>query len=133
MKKFVCLCFGVMFAFSLHAQPRKYFCEIRGMNKSFSSGMIITFNFGDNPKYSIGKGTKDDKILVDDNGKELEFNNMVDAANYLTEKGWSFQQAYSSFYGGAAVYNWLFYKEAENKEEAGKGIMTKETYKQLKK
>ena len=53
---------------------------------------------------------------------------MVDAANYMVEKGWSFQQAYSSAYGGHPVIHWIFFKDAETIEEAKKGIMTKEEY-----
>lgn len=68
--------------------------------------------------------------MVDENGKEIDFNSMVDAANYMSEKGWNFQQAYTSFYEGNVIHHWIFYKEADSQEEAGKGIMTKETYKQ---
>ena len=50
---------------------------------------------------------------------------MVDAANYMSEKGWNFQQAYTSVYAGNVIQHWIFYKEAETQEEAGKGIMTK--------
>ena len=69
--------------------------------------------------------------MVDENGKEIDFNSMVDAANYMSEKGWNFQQAYTSFYEGNVIHHWIFYKEADSQEEAGKGIMTKEKYKQI--
>lgn len=39
---------------------------------------------------------------------------MVDAANYMVDKGWNFQQAYSSAYGGKPVIHWIFYKDADN-------------------
>ena len=55
---------------------------------------------------------------------------MVDATNYMSEKEWNFQQAYTSFYEGYVIHHWIFYKEADSREEAGTGIMTKETYKQ---
>ena len=71
---------------------------------------------------------KNKQKLVGDNGEEIEFNSMVDAANYMSEKGWNFQQAYTSFYSGNAIHHWIFYKEANTREEAGKGIMTKGTY-----
>lgn len=111
-------------------EARKYYCEIKGIGKSFSSGLKITMDFGEHSKYSIGKGVIESKNLVAEDGESLEFNSMVDAANYMEEHGWIFKQAYSSFYGGTAVYNWIFYKEADTKEEAGKGIMTKETYRE---
>ena len=58
---------------------------------------------------------------------------MVDAANYMVERGWTFQQAYSSFYSTRAVIHWIFYKDAESIEKAREGIMTKEDYNKLKK
>ena len=45
----------------------------------------------------------------------------------------NFQQAYTSVYAGNVIQHWIFYKEAETQEEAGKGIMTKENYKRLQK
>ena len=64
--------------------------------------------------------------FVDENGEEIEFNSMV-------EKGWTFQQAYSSSYGGSPVIHWIFYKDAESMEKAREGIMTKTEYKKNKK
>ena len=49
----------------------------------------------------------------------------------LHSKGWNFQQAYTSFYEGNVIHHWIFYKEADSQEEARKGIMTKEKYKQI--
>ena len=65
------------------------------------------------------------------NGKEIKFNRMVDAANYMAEKGWTFQQAYSSTNSGIPVIHWIFYKDASNFDEARKGIITQEEYKTL--
>lgn len=48
---------------------------------------------------------------------------MVDAANYMVDKGWNFQQAYSSAYGGKPVIHWIFYKDADNMDKAREGIM----------
>ena len=58
---------------------------------------------------------------------------MVDAANYMVDKGWNFQQAYSSAYGGKPVIHWIFYKDADNMDKAREGIMTKTEYQKLKK
>lgn len=123
----VFICILSIIPVQLHA--RKYYCEIKGIGKNFSSVFKITIDFWENSKYSIGIGVIDSKDLVTEGGESVEFKSMVDTENYMEEKGCNFQQTYSSFYGGTAVYNWIFYKEAETKEEAGKGIMTKETYK----
>ena len=70
--------------------------------------------------------------FVDENGEEIKFNSMVDAANYMVNRGWIFQQAYSSVYGSNVVLHWIFYKDAKNFEEARKGIITKDEYKKRK-
>ena len=126
MKRLLILCIGLLFFIPIQLNARKYFCEI----KALSAGLKIVFDFGESPVYSIWNGLKSQQKMVDENGKEIDFNSMVDAANYMSEKGWNFQQAYTSFYEGNVIHHWIFYKEADSQEEAGKGIMTKETYKQ---
>lgn len=133
MKQLFILCIGLLCLFPIRMEARKYYCEIKGIQKELSSGLKIVFDFGESQVYSIWGGLKNKQKLVDENGEEIEFNSMVDAANYMSEKGWNFQQAYTSFYSGNVIQHWIFYKEAETKEEAGKGIMTKETYRELKK
>lgn len=131
MKRLMILCIGLLFFIPIQLNARKYFCEIKGTNKALSAGLKIVFDFGESPVYSIWNGLKSQQKMVDKNGKEIDFNSMVDAANYMSEKGWNFQQAYTSFYEeGNVIHHWIFYKEADSQEEAGKGIMTKETYKQ---
>ena len=72
--------------------------------------------------------------FVDSDGEEIEFNSMVDAANYMVERGWVFVQAYSSVYESRKpVLHWIFYKDAIDFEDAKRGIMTKDEYKKLKK
>ena len=80
-----------------------------------------------------GEVLKVSKKLVDEKGEEIPFNSMVDAGNYLSEKGWTFLQAYSSIYGSQAIVHWIFYKEADSPEDAVKGIITKEEYDKSKK
>ena len=58
---------------------------------------------------------------------------MVDAGNYMSNKGWTFVQAYTSVYGSQAIVHWIFCKEATNPNEAVKGIMTKDEYNKTKK
>lgn len=133
IKRLIIAFIGILSIIPIQLHARKYYCEIKGMQKELSSGLKIVFDFGESQVYSIWSGLNNKQRLVDDNGEEIEFNSMVDAANYMSEKGWSFQQAYTSFYSGNAIQHWIFYKEADTKEEAGEGIMTKETYKELKK
>ncbi len=121
------LCVGNTFA------QHRYYCEVEGIEKVLSSGLKIIFDFGTNTSYTVG-GTLNSKLkFVDENGEEINFNSMVDAANYMVDKGWTFQQAYSSTYGGNHIIHWIFYKDAENMEKAREGIMTKSEYQNLHK
>ena len=125
----ICLLFCVG---HIYAQ-RRYYCEVKGIEKSLSSGLKIIFDFGTKASYNIWGDLSSKLKFVDENGEEIEFNSMVDAANYMVEKGWTFEQAYSSSYGGSPVIHWIFYKDAESMEKAREGIMTKTEYKKNKK
>ena len=101
---------------------------MKGIEKYFSGGLKIIFDFGERESYNVW-GTLSNKLkFVDEKGKEIEFHSMVDASNYMVDKGWTFQQAYSSTYGGSPVLHWIFYKDAESFESARKGILTKDEY-----
>lgn len=129
IKRLLVLCFLFMLALGVYAQNKRYYCEIKGVEKDFSSGLKIVFDFGNNPVYSAWSGLKNKQKLVDENGEEIPFNSMVDAGNYMSNKGWNFQQAYTSVYGSQAIVHWIFYKDAESPDKAIEGIETKETYK----
>lgn len=123
----------VMSCISINAQTKKYYCEVKGVEKELTSGLKIVFDFGNNPVYSVWSGLKSKQKLVDEKGEEIPFNSMVDAGNYMSEKGWTFLQAYTSVYGSKAIVHWIFFKEAESPEEAIRGIMTKDEYNKQKK
>ncbi len=129
MNRLFVFCFMAMLTIASFAQNKRYYCEIKGVEKDFSSGLKIVFDFGNNPVYSAWGGLKSKQKLVDENGEEIPFNSMVDAGNYMSDKGWNFLQAYTSVYGSQAIVHWIFYKDAESPEKAIEGIETKETYK----
>ncbi len=116
------LCVG-----NVYAQHR-YYCEIKGIEKELSSGLKIIFDFGTKASYNIWGDLSSKLKFVDENGEIIKFNSMVDAANYMVDRGWTFQQAYSSVYSGNPIIHWIFYKDAENMEKASEGIMTKSEY-----
>lgn len=128
MKRIVISLFCALCVMCSFAQTQKYYCEIKGQEKDFTSGLKIVFDFGTNPVYSAF-GIKDSQKLVDEKGQEIKFNSMVDAGNYLSSKGWTFLQAYTSVYGSKALVHWIFSKDSDSPEEAVKGIVTKEQFK----
>ncbi|MBO4443600.1 MAG: hypothetical protein J5698_02150 [Bacteroidaceae bacterium] len=117
----------------LQAQDKRYYCEVKGAEKAIGAGLKIVFDFGNNPIYTEWGGLKSNQQFVDENGKEIPFNSMVDAGNYMSAKGWSFLQAYTSSYGSTSIIHWIFYKDAESPDKAVEGIMTVESYRQKNK
>lgn len=109
-------------------ETHRIYCEVKGVQKDFSSGLKIIIDFGNQASYNIWGALRSELKFVDDNGEEINFNSMVDAANYMVDKGWVFQQAYSSTYNSKPIIHWIFYKDVKNIEEAKKGIKTKSEF-----
>lgn len=128
MKKSFLIFLMIISSITMLAQTKKYYCEVKGIEKELSSGLKIVFDFGNNPVYSAWGGLKSKQQLVDEEGEEIPFNSMVDAGNYMSNKGWTFVQAYTSIYESKSIIHWIFYKEATSPKEAVKGIMTKDEY-----
>ena len=106
MKKSFLIFLMIISSITMLAQTKKYYCEVKGIEKELSSGLKIVFDFGNNPVYSAWGGLKSKQQLVDEEGEEIPFNSMV---------------------------HWIFCKEATNPNEAVKGIMTKDEYNKTKK
>lgn len=126
-KKYLLILF-LLLAGKVCAQHR-YYCEIKGIEKELSAGLKIIFDFGNLTSYNMD-GVSGKLKPVDSKGKIIKFNSMVDAANYMVEKGWSFQQAYASSYSGKPIIHWIFYKDADSIEGAKEGILFKNELKE---
>lgn len=125
-------CLSLALSASLSYAQQRYYCEVKGMQKTINPGLKIVFDFGTEASYTLWGDLSSKLKFVDEKGKEINFNSMVDAANYMSARGWKFQQAYASVYGGSPIVHWIFYKDAENMEQAKEGIMTKSEYNKKK-
>ena len=92
IKRLITVFIGILSIIPIQLHARKFYCEIKGKQKELSSGLKIVFDFGESQVYSIWSGLKNKHILVDENGEEIEFNCMVDAANYMSEKDGTFNR-----------------------------------------
>lgn len=54
--------------------------------------------------------------MKDKDGKNIEFNSMVDAMNYFGKQGWEFVQAYVVTTNNQNVYHWLLKKVVTDEE-----------------
>lgn len=106
-----CLTLGVLAASAQTAGKISYiYCQIVGQ----STGM----GFGSKVKVSIDYGQEakltEDTRLRDESGNIIKFESMVDAMNWMGEKGWEFCQAYVVTMGGANIYHWLLRLDTSN-------------------
>lgn len=133
MKKtlmFIIMSMCMMVGFAQTEDESRVYCELVGSSGMFSSKVKVTVDFGQ--ETSFWKGDKDQQ-LVDAEGKDIKFNSMVDAMNFMGKNGWKFVQAYTIGDGkNGYVYRWLLYKDVKDDAEILEGFMTKEQYKAAK-
>ncbi|MGM9815685.1 MAG: hypothetical protein ACI304_01330 [Lepagella sp.] len=65
--------------------------------------------------------------IQDENNKDIKFNSMVGAMNYMGERGWKFIQAYVISHGNQNVYHWLMYKDLKPGQDLMEGLNVKNT------
>lgn len=105
-------------------QPRKVYCQIIGTQKLLSTKCTIEVDFGQNQWGS--------QALVDENGKLISFNSMVDAMNQMGKLGWEFEDSYVITVSGQNVYHWLLSKYITD-EEINDGLKTYRQYQEEQK
>lgn len=126
MKKCILMFVMLFLCVTIKSQePHKVFCELLGTQKLLSQKCTVEIDMGQNP-YENSK-------LVDENGKKITFNSMVDAMNYMGKLGWKFEQAYVVTVNNQNVYHWLLSKDIIDDSEAGEGLITKSQFKKQQK
>lgn len=101
-------------------QAHKVFAELLGHQKGlFTNKVKVTVDFGQNVSF----WKQGDMTIVDkDTGKDIVFNSMVDAMNFMGKCGWDFVQAYVVTTGNQNVYHWLMTKDVNSDEEIKDGF-----------
>lgn len=104
----------------------RVYCELLGQGRFMSNKVTVSVDFG---QYTSFWKSYSNQFLVDENGKKIKFNSMVDAMNYMGRLGWEFEQAYVVTVGQQNVYHWLLSKKISDDEEINAGFTTIEQYK----
>ena len=133
MKKILLMLLFILVAHGVYSQdpwnPTRTYCEIVGTGNLTGTKVKVEIDFGQAKKVWTAHV---DNFLVDENGKEIKFNSMVDAMNYMALFGWKFEQAYviteSSGMSKQNVYHYLLSKELDS-ENNNSGIYTRKDYK----
>lgn len=117
---------GVSAFAQTNEQPHKVYCEIistsRGM---FSNKTSVELDFGQYASWWSA-----DRNLVDENGKTIDFNSILDAVNYMAARGWVFEQMYvvQTFSKGDSetpAYHWIMSKEVTDSSQIMEGLQTR--------
>ena len=109
---------------------KRVYAQLSCEQQLFSSKVKVSIDFGQSTSWLTSMS---DSRLVDRNGKEIKFNSMIDALNYLTQFGWRFAQAYviptssgskDSISIGGTTY-WILYKDVDDYSQITEGFTTK--------
>lgn len=108
----LCSLFGSLKAQTVNDIPVKdipvEYVQIVGTSKLFSNKVTIEIDFGqENKLFSSDKDTR----VKDANGKNMVFNSMVDALNFMSANGYDFVQAYAFAKDNQSVYHYLLRKK----------------------
>lgn len=82
------------------------YCELYGYNKGiFTNKIIITVSYGQ--KFRWWKTQR----IVGPKGKDMIFNSMIDALNFMEKNGWEYVNNYVLSHGDNLVYHYLLKKK----------------------
>ena len=128
MKILISFLIGLVISTMAYAQtPYKVYCTLMGNEKDLKNNRVsLSIDYGQD-------SFKDNK-LVDAAGKEIKFNTMVSAMNYMPKRGWNYEGCYNSkdqIWGGL-IFVWIMSKEVTSDEQITEGFMTKRMFKELK-
>ncbi len=107
------------------AKPYKVYCEIISYSRNlFSNKTTVELDFGQDSNW-----WSTDRKLVDEHGQIINFNSILDAANYMAQRGWIFEEAYvvQSITKGdsnSPNYHWIMSKEITDPSQITEGLQT---------
>ena len=105
---------------------KRVYAQLSCEEQLFSTKVKVSIDFGQSTSWLTSMS---ESRLVDKNGKEIKFNSMIDALNYLTQFGWRFAQAYVVPKGsrddvGGTTY-WILYKDVDDYSQISEGFTTR--------
>ncbi len=88
---------------------QEIYCMIVGTGQFMSNKVSIDIDFGQKTSIWSVRETK----MVDEDGKKIKFNSMIDACNYLASKGWTLVNAYPASSNLGNCYHFVFKKRVK--------------------
>lgn len=118
---------------SVNEETKTVFAQILGVNKNvlgIGNKISVEIDFGLEKNF-WGNDGRD--MLVDENGKDLKFNSMVDAMNFMAERGWQYVDSYVITINNQHVIHWLLSKEIPFDADSRDGFIQKRDTKKKEK
>ena len=105
---------------------KRVYAQLSCEGQLFSTKVKVSIDFGQSTSWLFSMS---ESRLVDKDGREIKFNSMIDALNYLTQFGWRFAQAYVVPRGtrdevGGTTY-WILYKDVDDYSQISEGFTTR--------
>ena len=72
-----------------------------------SNKVLVNVDFGQ----GINMWRPRESMLLNEKGKPINFESMIDALNFMAKKGWVFVDAYGITVGQQNVFHWIMKKE----------------------
>ena len=92
-------------------EPVKYeYCEILSTSGLLSTKVKIEVDYGQEVSFS---NKYEKRVVRDESGKQMKFNSIIDALNYMGNQGWEFVQSYALADDISNVYHFLMKRNLE--------------------
>ncbi|MFK8104465.1 MAG: hypothetical protein AB8G15_18205 [Saprospiraceae bacterium] len=111
------LCLTTMLGFSQTVNGKKIadldveYIRIIGQDRLFSSKVNIHIDFGQKQQFLSSKNRR----FKDEHGKQVKFNSMIDALNFMSKSGYEFVTAYTSDGSDECSHHYLLRKKKYSK------------------
>lgn len=112
MKKVLFLTFMLLSLSVWAGKPHRVYCELYTIKKLFSTNKMSVYVI-------IGDDTKS---IADEQGKSMVFNSIVPALNYMSQRGWHFEQSYVSDVLSNNIRRWLLSKMITDEAQIKEGL-----------
>ena len=109
---------------TIQSEDGKYpvYCDLKAYNFWGVGKVKVMLDMG-----AVSNGGGSFESLYDEDGKQIKFNTVMAAVNYMAKKGWILDKTYYVTEGvGKAVLHYVLVKRVKNDSEIREGLITKD-------
>lgn len=109
---------------AIQSNVSKYpvYCDLKAYNFEGDGKVKVMLDMG-----AVSNGGGSFESLYGEDGKQIKFNTVMAAVNYMAKKGWILDKKYYvTEAAGRAVIHYVLVKRVKNDDEIRAGLVTKE-------